>query len=160
MQNIKKPNENNTFFAIFHNVGPNLTQVLPLRFQLLWIFLLQFWKKSLKLLKIALLVPYLGKIRSSMGHSQNQVHNIFAEITKQDHFISSKYHKFWLSYAWFSTSGDVLLPKRAISNWNSYDIHVATYFKFGAIKAISLFHSTMYHFQQKAQLLITSVWSE
>ena len=31
-------------------------------------------------------------------------------------FILAKYHKFWLSYEWFSVLGDILLPKRSISS--------------------------------------------
>ena len=39
-------------------------------------------------------------------------------ISFQELFISSKYHKFWLSYEWFSVLYDILLPKQAISGWN------------------------------------------
>ena len=39
-------------------------------------------------------------------------------ISFQELFILSEYHKFWLSYEWFSVLYDVLLPKLAISGWN------------------------------------------
>ena len=38
-------------------------------------------------------------------------------ISFQELFISSKYHKFWLSYGWFSVLYEILLPKPAISSW-------------------------------------------
>ena len=76
-------------------------------------------KKLAKLLKIAILWPYLGV--TSMGHTQNQV--FFLEITKIDYKLSRTFYftkyKFWLSYDWFFVLCDILLPKRAISNWNS-----------------------------------------
>ena len=44
-------------------------------------------KNSVKLLKIALLGPYLGKNWASMGHAQNEA-QFFLEITKGDHKLS------------------------------------------------------------------------
>ena len=44
-------------------------------------------KNSVKLLKIALVGPYLGKNWASMGHAQNEP-QFFLEITKGDHKLS------------------------------------------------------------------------
>ena len=44
-------------------------------------------KNSVKLLKIALVGPYLGKNWASMGHAQNEA-QFFLEITKGDHKLS------------------------------------------------------------------------
>ena len=91
------------FFADFHwDMSGNLINIYNLRYNTVVLK-----KKSLKLLQIALLGPYLGKNSASRGHAQNQV-QFFLEITKGDHklsrtfFILSKYCKFWLSYEWFS----------------------------------------------------------
>ena len=39
---------------------------------LTYVTMLQFWKKLIKLLKIALLGPYFGKNWATMGYAQNQ----------------------------------------------------------------------------------------
>ena len=83
-------------------------------------------KKNLaKLLKIALLGPYLGKNWASMGHTQNEAIYIYWKwqkeiISFQELFISSRY-KFWLSYEWFSDLYNILLPKSAIFGWKRCD---------------------------------------
>ena len=65
-------------------------------------------------LKIALLGSYLGKTGPVWATPKIKL-NFFVEITKeimnfQELFILSKYHKFWLSYEWFSVLCDILLP--------------------------------------------------
>ena len=48
----------------------------------------------------------------------NQIHNTSMRkyqkeiICFQDRFIPLKYHKFWMSYEWFSSLCDILLPKK------------------------------------------------
>ena len=65
-----------------------------------------------KLLKFALLEPYLGKSKTSMGHTPKSNWFVFLEI-KGDHkllrtcFIKLSY------YWWLSVLCDILLPKWA-----------------------------------------------
>ena len=55
-------------------------------------------KKSVKLLKIALLRSYLGRNWASMGHTQNQAQFFFVEITKGDHKLSRTFYFIRISY--------------------------------------------------------------
>ena len=72
------------------------------------------------------------KNKASMGHNKHFFFitkmlwsTLYKELERNHKkllrtFYSSKYHKFWLSYKWFSTLGNVLLLKRVISfqlNW-------------------------------------------
>ena len=68
------------------------------------------------------LVPNLVKNWASMGHAQDQVHICLLEITKGDHKLSKTFYfiKSFNRFEWlFFLLGYILLPKLAISSWNS-----------------------------------------
>ena len=95
------------FLYFFHNIGPNLTQILQ-RLHPFWLFC---WfpmkyvrgfnsENLLPSLKIAIFWPNFYNNGGPMGHTQNK-NNFFAEIIP-DHNLSKTFHfikcMFWLSY--------------------------------------------------------------
>ena len=59
------------------------------------------------------------KKQPGMGHTQNDNQYFFVKwykgiISFQILFILSKYHKFWLSYEWFSCLNDQFLPRKGL----------------------------------------------
>ena len=126
----------------FHNIGPNLAQILPqdhTHFILFFFAVFQWnmlgdsigiknfnWNPVvLKKICQTIFQPNLHQKGLSLSHSQNQ--NLFFFFHKQQNqiisfqkrFILWKYQMFWLSYECFSIVCDAFLLKRVISSHNS-----------------------------------------
>ena len=112
------------FFADSHwDMSGNLINIYNLRYKIVVLK-----KNHQSFHKLLFQDPIWAKTKGQQRPCPKSSSVFFVEITRGDHklsnqklFISLKYHKFWLSYGWYSVLYDILLPKLAISGWNRHE---------------------------------------